>query len=167
MEKITERQEKLLDFLIKEYISTAEPVGSISLKKTACLNVCGATVRNDLQVLSKQGFIEQPHTSAGRVPTQKAYKYFAEKFCSSQKEEVFSDFILNEIERAKQQIENEMRLTEELMNSLSEVSMTLNYTRIQKSDNLLEILEILGPSKTTHNENINLISKIIKQLETF
>jgi hypothetical protein len=60
-----------------------------------------------------------------------------------------------------------MKLAEELMKSLSEASMTLNYTRIKKTDNLLEILEILGPSKTAHNENITIISKIIKQLEGF
>ena len=163
---ITERQEKLLDFLVKEYISTAEPVGSIALKKTACLDVCGATVRNDLQALTKEGFIEQPHTSAGRIPTKKAYKYFIDRM-AKEREEVFSDFIFQEVINAKEKIEQEMKLAEELMKSLSEVSMTLNYTRIQKTDNLLEILEILGPSKTTHNENINLISKIIKQLESF
>ena len=85
---ISERQEKLLDFLIKEYISTAEPISSKALKKVADLDVCGATIRNDLQVLTKEGYIEQPHTSAGRIPTKKAYKYFADKI-SSQREESF------------------------------------------------------------------------------
>lgn len=163
---ITERQEKLLNFLIKEYISTAEPMGSVALKKVADLDVCEATIRNDLQVLTKDGYIEQPHTSAGRVPTQKAYKYFAEKFYKN-KEEPFADFIFKEIENTKKQIEDELKLVEELTKSLSEISMTLNYTRIQKKDNFLEMLEILGPSKTAHEENISLISKIIKQLESF
>jgi heat-inducible transcriptional repressor len=165
---ITQRQEKLLDFLIKEYITTAEPVSSKALKKITDLDVCGATIRNDLQELTESGYITQPHTSAGRIPTQKAYRYFVDKINSvKEKEDDFSDFIVRQIRTAHQQIEQEMRLAEELMKSLSEVSMTLNYTRIQKSDNLLEILEILGPSKTTHNENINLINKIIKQLENF
>jgi len=163
---LTERQEKLLNFLIKEYINTAEPVGSLALKRVSDLDISPATVRNDLQELAKQGFINQPHTSAGRVPTQKAYKYFAEKFYQH-KEDAFSDFIFDEIENTRKQIDDELKLAEELMKSLSEVSMTLNYTRIQKKDNLLEILEILGPSKTAHNENINIISKIIKQLENF
>ena len=83
---ITERQEKLLDFLIKEYISTAEPVSSKALKKSACLDVCGATIRNDLQVLTKEGYIEQPHTSAGRIPTRKAYRYFVSLRDISQRE---------------------------------------------------------------------------------
>ena len=64
------RQEKLLNFLIKEYISTAEPVSSLDLKKVTDLDVCGATIRNDLQALTEEGYIEQPHTSAGRIPTK-------------------------------------------------------------------------------------------------
>jgi len=163
---ITERQEKLLDFLIRDYISTAEPVSSKGLQKICDLDICGATIRNDLQVLTKEGYIEQPHTSAGRVPTKKAYKYFAEK-ASSKKETDFSDFIVRQIRAAHQQVEQEMKLAKELMDSLSEVSTSLNYTRIQDKDNFLEILEILGPAKTSHEENINLISKIIKQLEQF
>jgi heat-inducible transcriptional repressor len=163
---ITERQEKLLNFLIKEYISTAEPVSSFALKKVTDLDVCGATIRNDLQELTKQGFIEQPHTSAGRMPTKKAYQYFADRM-AERREEEFSNFIVRQIKTAHQQIENEMKLAEELMRSLSEVSTALNYTRIQKSDNLIEILEILGPSKTIHDKNIDIINKIIKELEDF
>ena len=170
---ITKRQEKLLNFLVREYISTAEPVSSLALKKITDLDVCGATIRNDLQELTEAGYITQPHTSAGRVPTQKAYRYFAEKISAERpssgeaKEDAFSDFIARQIKTAHQQIEEEMKLAEELMKSLSEVSTTLNYTRIQNNDNLFEILEILGPSKTAHNKNIDIINKIIKELENF
>jgi len=177
---ITERQEKLLNFLIKEYISTAEPVSSFDLKKITDWDICGATIRNDLQKLTKQGFIEQPHTSSGRIPTKKAYKYFVAKI-SSEREEEFSnfiapacrqasdklalpDFIVQQIKLAHQQIEEEMKLAEQLMKSLSETSTTLNYTRIQNKNNLFEILEILGPSKNTHNENIDLINEILKKI---
>jgi len=163
---LTERQEKLLNFLVKEYINTAEPVSSLALKKVTDLDVCGATIRNDLQELTEAGYITQPHTSAGRIPTQKAYRYFAEKI-SVEREDAFSDFIMRQIRTAHQQIEREMKLAEELMKSLSEASTTLNYTRIQNNDNLFEILEILGPSKTVHNKNIDIINKIIKELENF
>ncbi|OGZ72773.1 MAG: hypothetical protein A2998_02655 [Candidatus Staskawiczbacteria bacterium RIFCSPLOWO2_01_FULL_37_25b] len=163
---ITERQEKLLNFLVREYITTAEPVSSLALKKITDLDVCGATIRNDLQELTEAGYISQPHTSAGRIPTQKAYRYFAEKI-SAEREDAFSDFIAHQIRTAHQQIEQEMKLAEELMRSLSEASTTLNYTRIQNNDNLFEILEILGPSKTAHNKNIDIINKIIKELENF
>ena len=84
---LTERQDKLLDFLIREYISTAEPISSKALQKVADLDVCGATIRNDLQELTKEGYIDQPHTSAGRIPTRKAYQYFANKIASERSEE--------------------------------------------------------------------------------
>jgi len=139
-------------------------VSSLGLKKVINWDVCGATIRNDLQALTEEGYIEQPHTSAGRIPTKKAYQYFADRI-ASQREATIDNFIFKEIERTRKQIENEMRMAQELMNSLSEISTTLNYTRITKSDNLIEILEILGPSKTAHEKNTNIINKIIKDLE--
>lgn len=163
---ITERQEKLLDFLIKEYISTAEPVSSKALKKVCDLSVCGATIRNDLQILTKEGYIEQPHTSAGRIPTKKAYKHFAETI-ATQREKNLSDFIVRQIKMAHQQIEQEMRLTQELMSSLSETSMTLSVSNIPEGEDLFEILNILGSSKTIFGDNMNIINKIIKEIEKF
>lgn len=163
---ITSRQEEILNALIQEYISTAEPVGSIHLKKSINLDICPATIRNDLQELTEAGYIAQPHTSAGRVPTQKAYRYFAEKIYT-EREQDFSDFIVRQISTAHQQIEEQMKLAEQLMKSLSEAETTLNYTRIENKDNLFEILEILGPSKTTHDKNIDIINKIIKELKNF
>jgi heat-inducible transcriptional repressor len=161
---LSERQEKLLNFLVKEYINTSEPVSSLGLKKIVNLDICGATIRNDLQILTEKGYIEQPHTSSGRIPTKKAYKYFTNKM-AGEEQQSFEDFIVRQIKTAHQQIEQEMKLAEELMKSLSEASTTLNYTRIQDKNNLTEILEIIGPSKPIHEKNINLINKIIKDLE--
>ena len=126
---ITERQEKLLNFLVKEYIDQAKPVSSKALKKVADLDVSAATVRNDLQVLTKKGFIEQPHTSAGRIPTERAYKYLSDK-AAGEREEVLQDFIVRQIRFAHEEMEREMRSMEELMQTL-------------EKDNLFEILTIL------------------------
>jgi heat-inducible transcriptional repressor len=114
---LTERQEKLLDFLVREYICAGEPVSSLELKKITDLNVCGATIRNDLQELAKQGYITQPHTSAGRVPTQKAYKYFAEKI-ESEREREYDEFIVRQIRYAHQEMEREMQQMQEIMREL-------------------------------------------------
>ncbi len=126
---ITERQEKLLDFLIKEYITTAEPVSSMALKKVSDLDVSAATVRNDLQELTEKGFITQPHTSAGRIPTQKAYKYFADRL-ESERQEFFEDFIARQVRFAHEEMEQEMKFMEDLIQTL-------------ENDNLFEILNIL------------------------
>ena len=76
--QLTERQEKILNSLIQEYIGIAEPISSNLIKERCGLDVSPATIRNDLQELTEMGYINQPHTSAGRVPTNKGYKYFVE-----------------------------------------------------------------------------------------
>jgi len=119
---MTTRQEKLLDFLVKEYIATSEPVSSKALKKVADLDVCGATIRNDLQELTKEGYIEQPYTSAGRVPTPKAYQHFAQKL-ENEREKAFHNFIARQITEAHEEMEREMRQMEELMRTLEQDDM--------------------------------------------
>ena len=126
---ITNRQEKLLNFLIKEYIGQAKPVSSKALKKATDLDVCGATIRNDLQALTKQGYIEQPHTSAGRIPTEKAYKHFADRL-EAQKQKQFDGFIMRQVAFAHGQMQQQMPQMEELMQTLEQ-------------DNLFDILNIL------------------------
>jgi heat-inducible transcriptional repressor len=135
---ISGRQEKLLDFLIREYITTSEPVSSKALKKITDLDVCGATIRNDLQELTEAGYITQPHTSAGRIPTQKAYRYFAEKL-EEQRQMEFNNFIVRQIKFAHQEMEREMKMMEELMQTL-------------EKDNFFEILTTI---EIWHKKNQN------------
>ena len=144
--ELTPRQDKLLDFLIKEYICTAEPVSSKALKKVTDLDVCGATIRNDLQFLTKEGFINQPHTSAGRVPTAKAYQYFSEKLeeqrsfdVAQDRQKKFDDFIVRQIRFAHEEMERQMEQMEGLMQAL-------------ENDNLFEILTTI---EIWHKKNQN------------
>ncbi len=75
---MTPRQEALLKELIETYVGAAEPVSSALLAKQ--MRVSSATVRNELASLEEEGFLHQPHTSAGRVPTVKAYEYYIQRF---------------------------------------------------------------------------------------
>ncbi len=165
--ELSARQEKILNTLIQEYIETAEPVSSSLLKVRCRLDVSPATIRNDLQELAEEGFILQPHTSAGRVPTNKAYKYFVDKMYGRREGEIdLEDLIFKEVKKARQKIEEELKLAEELARSLTEISITLTYQRgPQKKDDMLQILEMLGPSKTTHEKNIDLINKLLEELD--
>lgn len=72
------RQEQLFQLVIENYIKTAEPVGSQFLAKLGDLGVSGATIRNELSELEKQGYLTHPHTSAGRIPTELGYKYYVD-----------------------------------------------------------------------------------------
>jgi heat-inducible transcriptional repressor len=71
---MTDRQAKLLSAIVEQYAEIAAPVGSITLAKL--FGVSSATIRSDMVQLETQGYIEQPHTSAGRVPTDKGYRFY-------------------------------------------------------------------------------------------
>src|SRR5438445_8402691 len=75
---ISERQRQILAIIIDEYISTARPVASEHIVGSYDLNVSSATVRNEMVELERAGLIAQPHTSAGRVPSDRGYRYFVE-----------------------------------------------------------------------------------------
>src|SRR4030042_6643044 len=77
--KLTERQEKILDIALREYVATAQPVSSQELLKKHDFGVSPATIRNEMQKLTDKGYLLQPHTSAGRIPTDKGYRFFVNK----------------------------------------------------------------------------------------
>jgi len=79
---LDERKLSVLRAIVEDYVSTTEPVGSKSLVDRHGLDVSPATIRNDMAVLEEQGFIAQPHTSAGRIPTDKGYRLFVDRLSS-------------------------------------------------------------------------------------
>jgi heat-inducible transcriptional repressor len=75
---LTERQRMILNAIIDDYIRSAEPVGSRSISKRGDVGFSPATIRNEMADLEELGFLEQPHTSAGRVPSTKGYRYYVD-----------------------------------------------------------------------------------------
>lgn len=80
--QLTERQAQILRFIIQEYVGAGRAVASQALIDRYPLNVSSATVRNEMTVLERLGLIQQMHTSAGRVPTDKGYRYYVEHFAA-------------------------------------------------------------------------------------
>ncbi|HSL47383.1 MAG TPA: heat-inducible transcriptional repressor HrcA [Anaerolineales bacterium] len=76
MPELTERQKTLLLLIIRDYIESAQPVGSKRLVEHYRINLSSATIRNEMAALTEMGYLRQPHTSAGRVPTEEGYRYF-------------------------------------------------------------------------------------------
>jgi heat-inducible transcriptional repressor len=76
MPELTERQKTLLLLIIRDYIESAQPVGSKRLAEHYRINLSSATIRNEMAALTEMGYLRQPHTSAGRVPTEEGYRYF-------------------------------------------------------------------------------------------
>jgi heat-inducible transcriptional repressor len=76
---LDERKSKILRAIVREYIETAQPVGSSHVAADAKLKVSPATIRNEMAVLEQEGYLRQPYTSAGRVPTDKAYRVYVDQ----------------------------------------------------------------------------------------
>ena len=77
---MTDRQQELVRLLVETYINTAEPVSSSYLAQISDLGVSPATIRNELSMLEEAGYIMSPHTSAGRIPTDKGYRFYIETY---------------------------------------------------------------------------------------
>ncbi|HEX8973987.1 MAG TPA: hypothetical protein VF817_00695 [Patescibacteria group bacterium] len=129
---MNERQEKILATVIEEYTQTAVPVGSSVLVDKYHFDVSGATIRNDMVLLEKEGYLYQPHISAGRIPTDKGYRYFVE--------EVMADKELSKEEQQKLQREflklkaQNTRLTRTTAKLLSHVSGNLAISGVIDKD---------------------------------
>jgi len=83
--EISERKKKILAAVVDEYIRTAEPVGSKTIAQTAGLGCSSATIRNELSELTSLGYLEQPHTSAGRVPSPQGYRFYVNELMERHK----------------------------------------------------------------------------------
>ena len=75
---LNHRQASILEAVVTEYIGTAEPVGSSHVASAPGVEVSSATVRSEMVALERDGYLVQPHTSAGRIPTDKGYRFFVD-----------------------------------------------------------------------------------------
>lgn len=75
---LTDRQKMILKIIIDDYVQSAEPVGSRIIAKKESINYSSATIRNEMSDLEDLGYLEQPHTSAGRIPSQKGYRFYVD-----------------------------------------------------------------------------------------
>lgn len=112
--------------LVKEYVKNAEPVSSKILSKKRGFKVCPATIRNEFQELTDKGYIFQPHTSAGRAPTTKAYRFLVDMI-SDEESILFKGFFdtFNEIER---DASDEIKYIEQMSKNLASETSNLVFT---------------------------------------
>ncbi|MFO7968708.1 MAG: heat-inducible transcriptional repressor HrcA [Candidatus Izemoplasmatales bacterium] len=115
---MTERQVKILKLIVDEYVKTAEPIGSKSLAKQ--LKVSSATIRNEMSVLEDLGYIEKTHTSSGRIPSEKGYRYYIETVAKTIEEDTDGFFEFEKIFSNKE-AERDI-IIKEAINLLSEAT---------------------------------------------
>jgi heat-inducible transcriptional repressor len=118
---LDDRKASILRALVEEYIQTGQPVGSGHLAKLRSVSVSSATVRNDMAHLEAEGYLDQPHTSAGRIPTEKGYRFFVDHLdrssglASPQAAQVRSFF-----ERTHGELEQTLQQTSHLLSELTQ-----------------------------------------------
>ena len=136
---LSNRQRNILKAIIEEYINTAEPVSSGSILERYELNCSSATIRNDMSELEKLGYLEKPHTSAGRIPSVKGYRFYVDELLND------DNITLEEIEYIKQNLQTKVNEIEDLTkittNTISEMT---HYTTVAigPKNNLQNIEEV-------------------------
>ncbi len=88
MQELDERKQKILHAIIQNYLETGEPVGSRTISKYADLGLSSATIRNEMSDLEEMGYIIQPHTSAGRIPSDMGYRFYVDQLMKEKEQEV-------------------------------------------------------------------------------
>ena len=86
--ELDERKKKILHAIIQNYMETGEPVGSRTISKYSDLKLSSATIRNEMSDLEEMGYIIQPHTSAGRIPSDKGYRLYVDNLMQEKNQEV-------------------------------------------------------------------------------
>ncbi|MGG1877664.1 MULTISPECIES: heat-inducible transcriptional repressor HrcA [Paenibacillus] len=122
---LTDRQRMILNAIVDDYIRSAEPVGSRSISKRGDVGFSPATIRNEMADLEELGFLEQPHTSAGRIPSHKGYRYYVDHLTQS--------FSLNpaELHMMKTFFAEKLNAMEQMIqHAASILSQMTNYTSI-------------------------------------
>ena len=145
--KLNERKLNILKAIVKDYIETAEAVGSRTISKKYDLGISAATIRNEMADLEELGYLIQPHTSAGRVPSEKGYKLYVDMLMgkselSNEEKKLIQDCIQNNVSHIKDLIQETSKLLSQLTNYTTvAVAKSLNHKNVIKHIQLVSIDE--------------------------
>lgn len=130
---ITERQTQILNTIIAEYIELAQPVSSQLLEKKYDFEICPATIRIEMQKLTDKGFLCQPHTSAGRVPTDRGYRFFVDNLLEKEFENFEGDELRSSTPFAAARVfEDNIKFIQVLTKNLAQISGALVLSYLEK-----------------------------------
>ncbi|SFK76617.1 heat-inducible transcription repressor HrcA [Lachnospiraceae bacterium KH1T2] len=122
--EMNERKTKILEAIIKNYLETGEPVGSRTISKLEGLKVSPATIRNEMSDLEEMGYILQPHTSSGRIPSDKGYRFYVDRMMSEKEKEVsdMKDMVVQKADQLSELLQQVSKLLAESTNYAAMVS---------------------------------------------
>ncbi|MDO4282541.1 MAG: heat-inducible transcriptional repressor HrcA [Clostridia bacterium] len=141
--KLDDRKKKILSSVIEDYIVSAEPVGSKTLVDKYHLKYSSATIRNDMKLLEEEGYLEQPHVSAGRIPSTKGYRYYVDNLM---KEKNLSMLDINYIDNTITGYGDTEKLLEQAADVVSKILLRPTVLTLKSAD-LLEHIKIVKISE--------------------
>lgn len=131
---LDDRKNKVLQAIIEDYVATAEPVGSRTIARKFQLGVSPATIRNEMADLEELGYLEQPHTSAGRIPSDRGYRYYVDCLMETRPVEAGdADLIRRTFERKVREIDTLVRETARLLSDTTHLTAVIAGPQIQKA----------------------------------
>ena len=152
---LTQRQIEILKALVEEYISTAEPVGSETLEKRHSISASPATIRNEMVKLTEMGYLQKPHSSAGRMPTPRGMKFYVNELMREKDISVGEEVVMKE--KVWDYREQSGRFLREVARSLAERTGVLAIATTDEGDlycsgyaNILDIPEFYDIDVTKH-----------------
>ena len=165
--ELSERQLKILQAIIADFVNTAEPVGSRSLSKNHDLGVSPATIRNEMSDLEEMGYLTHPHTSSGRVPSEKAYRLYVNELMNKQEltestKNVIAGQLRQNMYEFDKTIKRAARILSEVTNLTSFVLTpkqdedVLKYINLLPVDDKTVVLMIVSESGKVSNTALNI-----------
>lgn len=134
MDKLTERQKLILGLVVQKYVESAQPVGSKHLVDQFTLDVSSATVRNEMAELTESGYLRQPHTSAGRVPTEEGFRFFVGELMHRQELPASTKHtISHQFYQARQDVQQWMRLAASVLATQSQSASLITPPQSQQT----------------------------------
>lgn len=166
--ELDERKQKILEAIIHNYMESGEPVGSRTVSKFTDLNLSSATIRNEMADLEEMGYILQPHTSAGRIPSDKAYRLYVDTVLRNQEKEVddAKGILIEKADKIDLLLQQVAKLLAENTNYTTMVSKPryehkkIKFTQLnQISDSQILVIVVLD-NNHVNNKFINLAAPI-------
>ncbi|MFO7445807.1 MAG: heat-inducible transcriptional repressor HrcA [Ignavibacteriaceae bacterium] len=162
-DELNDREKSILRYVIQQFILTALPVGSRNITKRYDVGVSPATVRNIMADLEESGFINHPHTSAGRIPTDKGYRFYVDSLMNIQQLRSSEKGIINKsIDKGILETDELLKLVSALLSSITSQLACVTYPKLDTG--ILEKLQIVSLTSTRILVVISIKSGLVKTI---
>ena len=163
-EVLSDRKKKILKAIIKTYMETGEPVGSRTISKYTDLNVSSATIRNEMSDLTDLGYIVQPHTSAGRIPSDKGYRLYVDELMKEKEAEVaeLRELVLEKTDKMEKILKQAAKVLASNTNYATMISVPqysgsrLKFIQLSRVSELQLVAVVVCENNVIRNQIINL-----------